>query len=78
MIYNIVIEDDEYYLVNPKVILWHDYSTAELKIGKFVFTLTSEKQFQEVLRLLGQGMKIRATDELKIKSIGNYIHTVEG
>ena len=33
MIYNIVIEDDEYYLVNPKVILWHDYSTAELKIG---------------------------------------------
>lgn len=24
MIYNIIIEDDEFYIVNPKVVLWHD------------------------------------------------------
>lgn len=77
MIYNIIIEDDEFYLVNPKVVLWHDYSTAELKIGRFTFTLRSEEEFQRILKLLGQGMKIKATDELKIVTIGNYIHTVE-
>jgi hypothetical protein len=77
MIYSIVIGTNETYLVNPKVVLWKDCCYATLKIGKFEFSL-DPYQYQTVLDLLEQNIRIRANLDSEILSISNYIHTVEG
>jgi hypothetical protein len=68
------MEDSEFYLVNPTIVLWHDCSEAELKVGNFNFILESEAQYKKVVSLLGRGLFITADYDFNLKHIGGYVH----